>query len=70
MPDYKARVSLRSHLELDYHDRDGDHIGTLRLKESTLQWFGPNAKKYRSVSLEKFVKWIEDPATGAALPKF
>ena len=45
MPDYKARVSLRSHLELDYHDRDGDHIGTLRLKESTLQWFGPERQE-------------------------
>jgi hypothetical protein len=70
MPDYRFMISLHDHLELDYHDRKDEHIGRLRLKESTIQWRSPNAKKYRSVSLARFIEWIESPESGSALAKF
>ena len=70
MPDYKAHFLMKSPLELQFYDRNGNPIGSLKLKPSTLQWISYGDKKKRSVPIEKFIKWIEDPATRTALVRF
>ena len=60
MPDYRAQVSLADDLELDFCDRKGEWIGTIKIKQSTIQWKPRNKSKWRSVSLEAFSKWMEE----------
>ena len=70
MPDYKAQFSLTSPLTLNFTDRYGEPIGSLKIKPSTLQWLGAGQKKKRSVPLDRLIEWIESPAARASLVKY
>jgi hypothetical protein len=69
MPDYKAQFAVENSLELSFSDRDGNAIGMLKIKQSTILWKPHDGKKYRSVPLEKFANWILHPETGASMVK-
>jgi hypothetical protein len=46
-------------------DENGKVFGVIRIKPSGVLWKPKNAGKFYSVSLEKFIEWISDPATKA-----
>lgn len=63
MPDYKTQFSPTMPLELEFYDRDGNPIGKLRIKQSTILWKPFNKSRFRSVSLESVAKWIYENGT-------
>ena len=59
MPEYSKRF-----LEADYYehvivaDRDGEKVGTIRVKPVSILWKPKGAQKYFSASIEAFEAWI------------
>jgi len=52
MPAYKAQFAFHDQLELDFFDREGNLLGSLKIKPSTILWKPLGGQLYRSVSLE------------------
>ena len=50
-------------------DKEGNVVGTIRVKPVAIKWKPKGAHKFRSVPLSKFVDWITDDATGASWTK-
>lgn len=61
-----ARPELYDHEILD---ENGKKIGSIRVTPTALKWKKKGAQTYSSVTLDKFVKWIEDSNSGATKTK-
>jgi hypothetical protein len=65
MPVYKNRFKNPAYIEETILDENGDVIGPVRLKPSTILWKPNKAQKFYAVKLDKFSKWIIDDETRA-----
>lgn len=70
MPAYKANFSTKTPIELEFAFADGEPVGSLKIKPSTLLWKQPGAKKYRSVPIERFNDWIQSKGARARPVQF
>lgn len=62
MPAYKANFSPKTAIELDFSMANGEPVGSLKIKPSTLLWKRHGAKKYRSIPIERFDEWMQEKA--------
>jgi hypothetical protein len=65
MPKYKNSFRSPQYFEETILNENGDVIGTIRIKPSSVLWKPGRSQKYHSVNLEKFVEWITDSNTRA-----
>ena len=64
MQSSKNKFRGPSYIEETVLDLKTDEVvGTIRLKPSTILWKPKNAKKFYSVTLEKFYEWMMDEET-------
>jgi hypothetical protein len=63
MPKYNNAFRGPEYIEQMILDGEGSVVGTIRIKPSGVLWKPSNARKFHSVSLKKFVAWIEHPDT-------
>jgi len=66
-----AKNSLRRPelIDTEIEDENGKLIGTVRVKPTSILWAPNDAKKWRRVSLAKFIEWIEDKNNGELVDK-
>jgi hypothetical protein len=65
VPDYVNSFRAPVFREEVIVDDQGRTIGTIRWKPSGVLWKPASSPKFYSVSLDKFIDWIKDPATKA-----
>jgi hypothetical protein len=63
------RFESQMYVEEKILDENGKLIGVLRMKPSGVLWKPSGAGKFYSVTIEKFIEWITDPATKAKRAK-
>jgi hypothetical protein len=56
-------------IDTEIEDENGKLIGTVRVKPTSILWAPNDAKKWRRVSLAKFIEWIEDEDNGELVDK-
>ena len=49
---------------------EGNKIGIIRIKPSTVLWKPSGEHKFYSISLDSFVEWITDEETGADIVRY
>ena len=56
-----AKNSLRRPelVDTQIEDENGKLVGTVRVKPTCILWARTEAKKWRRISLAKFIEWIE-----------
>lgn len=57
MPEYKYNFAESTFYQMTVQNKDGEKVGTLRIKPSRLLWMPAKAKKWYSVSLDDFAAW-------------
>jgi len=65
MPKYKNAFRSPDFVEETIEDENGDVLGSVRVKPSSILWKPKGKHKYRAVPLDRFIEWITDPATKA-----
>lgn len=65
MPAYTNSFRSPKYIEETINDGNGNVVGTIRIKPSSVQWKPSGAHKYYSVSLSAFAKWITSEEAGA-----
>jgi len=65
MPSYNNTFQSPKFYEEKILDESGELIGTIRVKPSGVLWKPKNARKYFSVTLDKFTEWITSEAANA-----
>ena len=65
MPKYNNHFASPDHIEETILSANGEVIGTIRVKPSSILWKPKGAQKYFSVSLDSFTVWITDLKTKA-----
>ena len=72
MPAYKNQFSRPTYYDHDILDENGGKIGTLRVKPTGVLWQPKGAKgpkKFYSIALSQFAKWITSDEAGARRTK-
>ncbi len=69
MPSYKNCFRAPAYFEEIIEDEKGNVVGTIRVKPSSVLWKPRNARKFYSVSVDKFAAWITDATTKARSTK-
>ena len=65
VPKYTNSFRTPVHTDEEILDADGNKLGEIRLKPSSVLWKPKGAHKYFSVDLDSFTSWITDPSTNA-----
>lgn len=69
MPSYVMKFRSPTFIEETIVNKDGEVVGTIRVKPSSILWKPSGQHKYFSVSLDKFTEWIKSQDTGANIVK-
>jgi len=69
MPEYSKQFIEPDFWEHSIAELDGSKVGTLRIKPNRVLWKPANAKKFYSVSLDKFAQWVTGEESGARRTK-
>jgi hypothetical protein len=65
MPEYKNRFASPNFLEETILGQEGNKIGAIRIKPSSVLWKPKGERQFYSVTLDDFADWITDPSTCA-----
>ena len=65
MPKYKNAFRSPEFVEETIVGEDGEVLGTIRVKPSSILWKPKGKHKFLAVRLDRFVEWMTDPATKA-----
>lgn len=65
MPKYKNAFRSPEFVEETVVDEDGDVVGSIRIKPSSILWKPKGKHKFLAVPLDRFVDWITHPSTRA-----
>lgn len=65
MPKYKNSFRGPEFIEQTIADENGEVLGTVRIKPSSVLWKPKGKHQFLSVPLLKFSEWITDPGTKA-----
>ena len=69
MPAYNKQFGSPQNYDHEIQDLKGKKIGTVRVKPTGIAWKPRNARKFYSVSLDKFTEWIMGDESGARQTK-
>lgn len=67
VPKYLNRFKRPEYVEETIEDQDGDIVGTVRVKPSSVQWRPKHGHRFYTVTLEQFASWITGESSGAKL---
>ena len=65
MPTYKNSFASPAFIEETIIDRNGNKLGTIRVKPSSVLWKPANQHSFYNVKLEDFTTWITAASTSA-----
>lgn len=60
MPKYKSRIGMPATIEYHWYNEEDKLIGTLRLKDSGVQWKKNRARKWKTLGVLEFADLIEE----------
>jgi hypothetical protein len=63
MPEYLNSFRTPVYVEQTILGPNGNVIGTIRIKPSSVMWKPANAAKFYRISLDRFTAWIMDMMT-------
>jgi len=66
----KNQFAGPNYIEEPIATEEGNKIGVIRIKPSTVLWKSSGEHKFYSIPLDTFVGWITDPKTGADLVRY
>jgi len=70
MPKSKNQFAGPNFFEETILDKEGNKIGDIRIKPSTVLWKPSGDHLFYSVTLDTFVQWIKKRRTGAKKVKY
>lgn len=70
MPTYKNSFQSPDFIEEVILGNDNKKLGTIRIKPSSIQWKPANKQQFTSVSLDKFLEWIQSDETKTKQTKY
>jgi len=70
MPKSKNKFAGPNFFEETILDKEGNKIGDIRIKPSTILWKPSGDHLFYSIALDTFVQWIKKRRTGAKKVKY
>lgn len=58
MPKYKGEIARPEHQDIKLKDENGNSAGTIRIKPSGVSFKAPNARKWKTVSMDDMQNFI------------